>query len=494
MPANFKIKTISLLLITTAAYIGCKKVEQVTVDIKSPKSSFKVTVTSGYPRFQLPSNTNYLDSVFYFQNSSETGADITYKWDFGDGSSSDQKNPPHAYTACGKYKVILTTSRSNKANDTSSVILSVILGQRELVLAQNINTSAINIVENSDNSYLLLGTSYDAKVYPYIYTTFLMKLDDNLKQKSLKALTSNIQLNSIIGSNDGNYIFTGTTSGKSTSNELIKMTGDGNLLWSKTIGTDNFTSAQQTPDNGFILTGTRIIKDQYNNEYPKSLIVKTDENGSTQWERFFGQDLVLESVSNIIIQNDGYFMAGVKRKDQGQSPGCSYCDSVCLVKLNTQGNIQQKSTTDWGLNTSGFGQVRVSKMVNGNYSVIAGNTRGLYIFSPAGILIDRKLLNYTAAYSTSTSDGDIVLLGTEYGNGFRSILTSYTQNGDYKWKVGIDGSTPVSGGTACCADSWPVTVNPLRNGGAIFLSNKVALVDYHYITTIIKVDKNGQLL
>ena len=37
-----------------------------------------------------------------------TGNPTSWSWDFGDGSVSSQKNPPHMYTVAGTYTVSLT--------------------------------------------------------------------------------------------------------------------------------------------------------------------------------------------------------------------------------------------------------------------------------------------------------------------------------------------------------------------------------------------------
>jgi PKD repeat protein len=56
------------------------------------------------------------DSVITYPNYKFSFADLTtgnpvsWKWDFGDGSSSTQRNPDHTYADTGLYKVTLTTS------------------------------------------------------------------------------------------------------------------------------------------------------------------------------------------------------------------------------------------------------------------------------------------------------------------------------------------------------------------------------------------------
>lgn len=41
-----------------------------------------------------------------------TGGPVTWHWDFGDGTTSNQKNPEHTYADTGRYKVTLTTANA----------------------------------------------------------------------------------------------------------------------------------------------------------------------------------------------------------------------------------------------------------------------------------------------------------------------------------------------------------------------------------------------
>ena len=47
-----------------------------------------------------------------------TGNPTSWHWDFGDGQTSNQQNPSHTYTACGKYTVTLTVSDECDNSDT----------------------------------------------------------------------------------------------------------------------------------------------------------------------------------------------------------------------------------------------------------------------------------------------------------------------------------------------------------------------------------------
>ena len=62
-----------------------------------------------------------------FTNTS-TGAD-TYLWNFGDGTTSTEKNPTHAYEGSGYYTIKLTASKGNvSATTTISTFVSYFEG------------------------------------------------------------------------------------------------------------------------------------------------------------------------------------------------------------------------------------------------------------------------------------------------------------------------------------------------------------------------------
>lgn len=60
----------------------------------------------GEPSFEVSSSQLFLGQEVSFTNESQFAN--FYSWDFGDGSTSDQKDPVHMYSTPGEYKVILT--------------------------------------------------------------------------------------------------------------------------------------------------------------------------------------------------------------------------------------------------------------------------------------------------------------------------------------------------------------------------------------------------
>jgi PKD repeat protein len=61
-----------------------------------------------------------------FVNTS-TGAS-TYKWDFGDGQTSDLENPTHTYSTYREYEITLTATNSFGCNHSSTETISIITG------------------------------------------------------------------------------------------------------------------------------------------------------------------------------------------------------------------------------------------------------------------------------------------------------------------------------------------------------------------------------
>ncbi|MGQ1786549.1 PKD domain-containing protein [Saccharicrinis sp. GN24d3] len=85
---------------------GCITYDDVSIEYKLvPDAAFKVDTFQGcYPL------------TVQFTNQSIGGS--TYSWDFGDGKSSDERNPEHTFNNPGEYKVTLTAPGPDNVNGT----------------------------------------------------------------------------------------------------------------------------------------------------------------------------------------------------------------------------------------------------------------------------------------------------------------------------------------------------------------------------------------
>jgi len=479
---------IGILLIYLIGFLSCKKAEHIITEIQTPQSSFGVLVNDANLMERVPSNVNYIDSIFYFENSFETDSDVVYQWDFGDGNNSNLKTPEHTYSETGKYRVQLICTKNELASDTSYAELTVILGQQEISIDDSRfrYNNAIDLLETNNSEFLLLGSTTDITVTPNAINYFLLHIDKNLQSKSNKIFSLGINLTSISDCNDGNYIFTGKTQKNTENNELIKMNKDGIIIWSKVVSDNsNFTWVQQTSDQGFIVVGSRNIEGPNNKQIPATLIVKTDENGNMQWEKVFEQDFIIENTFNTLEEENGYIVAGIKES------GRSYGDSLAVVKLSKQGDMLWKNTIEWSLNTDEFGPVNTLKMQNGNYQIFSKDTKGLFTFSSEGKFLDRKLLNYKARSMAITNNGGFSILGDTFQ---RAYLASYNASGIREWEFEPNSheSSPHKTYT-CCIGSTPLFVQGLKNGGYIFLSTNYAPRSPRLVS-ITKVDTDGKVM
>ncbi|WP_162054268.1 PKD domain-containing protein [Pontibacter pamirensis] len=487
----------ALLLAMAAMWFGCSKEEDIIVKVDKPSSSFETyTRWRDYHFNKRKSTSVLLDSTIYFKNLSDSSQTISYLWDFGDGTTSTERHPEHTYTKKGKYDVKLITANRNLAFDTAHVTVSAIVGQKNIYLGETVSNWPIDVVE-TETGFLLVGSKYDAIVPPVVGTSYIMKLDENMDQVSMKTYPTDTQLNSITATNDGNFILTGSTTGLGLRRHLIKIDPDGNILWSREVGENNsYYEATPTPDNGYLLTGARQIQIGAN-ERPRTVIVKTDAAGNKVWEKLLNGETVMQQAQNTLVESDGYVLAGVKLKG-AEGPACYTCDSLVIAKFNTNGDLTWKNTIAGAIN-SGLGDTEISKLQNGQYTVISADTRGLYFFSATGTLLDRKILSAAIRHQTGTKGGNLVVLNHYWGNGYRTLVSGLSAEGIGNWGVYIDDSQKLKdGGIRCCSNIRPIAVHALRNGGSITLANRVDPMEgenYRYIDApvLLQLDEAGDI-
>ena len=84
--------------VTKSSYIA------VSNGFEAPVAAFSASPTSG----KAPLTVSFTDQ--------STGSPTSWKWTFGDGNTSTEKNPVHTYSKAGLYSVTLTASNANGSN------------------------------------------------------------------------------------------------------------------------------------------------------------------------------------------------------------------------------------------------------------------------------------------------------------------------------------------------------------------------------------------
>lgn len=92
----------------------------------------------------LPSDEQVTSYAFSSAGSrSADGSALTYRWDFGDGSTSEQPNPTHRYARSGSYRVILKVT--DRTGGTATADAFVQIEGNALSLPVNASASTVNL-------------------------------------------------------------------------------------------------------------------------------------------------------------------------------------------------------------------------------------------------------------------------------------------------------------------------------------------------------------
>jgi hypothetical protein len=181
----------------------------------------------------------------------------------------------------------------------------------------------------NDGGFILCGEKFVPNEIPWL---FKIDSDGNMIwEKTYKPIIGQGRAFRVVQTNDGGYFLLGDTNllylgsiwlGRSDFG-LIKTDAQGNMLWQTYLG--KFLFAEQswgllpTDDNGFIITGyTKGIgglfaQSQQIPKYKQACIIKTNANGTVEWEEDIGNGICFKAVE---INNSIFVVAGVNKPDR----------------------------------------------------------------------------------------------------------------------------------------------------------------------------------
>lgn len=283
-----------------------------------------------------------------------------------------------------------------KCDGSGSVIWSKTYGT-------NINESAYDIKQTSDNGFIIAGTTTQTQS-----DILIIKTDESgTIQWSVKyaAIAGDKFVKSIIETIEGGYLVCGVLSESPNPTQVfcLKISNDGSGEWFKTYGGDFNDYAEKlipSNDGGFVICGSTF---SFGAASGDGYIIKLYGDGILNWSSVYGGDGV-ESLTDI-IQSGNDFVTG----------GITYSNGL------TDGDLIIFKTDINGYTYPGW------------LRTLGSDTR--YLEQLTGIAENQGGYTITATTQSSSTNWDI-LIANFYGDGAFKSAKVYTPNGiDYAGSI-----------------------------------------------------------
>jgi predicted secreted protein len=206
------------------------------------------------------------------------------------------------------------------------------------------NDEAYSVVQTNDSGYALAG--YTGSSNGGGLRFWLVKTDSNgiMQWNQTYGGPGDSEAYSIIKASDGGYAIAGSTDSFGAGGLdfwLVKTDSNGTMQWNETYGgpgDDVAYSLVQTSDGGYAVAGYTNSVGSGGEFWYYYWLVKTNSNGTMQWNEVYGGQGSSEAYSVIQTSDGGYAMAGYTN-----SIGAGG-DDVWLVKTDSVGNMQWNQT------------------------------------------------------------------------------------------------------------------------------------------------------
>jgi hypothetical protein len=158
---------------------------------------------------------------------------------------------------------------------------------------------------------------------------------------------------SISGTSDGNFVVAGATGSFGVLNRdfyMIKVSEQGNMLWSRTYGLGEFLPYEwgnaviETSDGGFLMAGNSNVNTQLGTgELLNMYLIKTDDQGNELWTSYIGRGQGYDYANAVQQTKDGDFIV------VGATKSGSNNNDIYLIKVSAAGEtLWKKSFGDFG--------------------------------------------------------------------------------------------------------------------------------------------------
>ena len=235
------------------------------------------------------------------------------------------------------------------------------------ILGGDENDIASSIQQTNDKGFILSGYTYsnniDVSGSHGWEDYWIVKLNSKFDIQWQKCFggSEDDKAKKIIQTTDNGYIIIGSTQSpdgdvsnwKSARDFwVVKIDENGEIQWEKCLGgfsNDVASSIIQTSDGGFIILGVSesgFIEGPKNHGGCDFLIIKLSFQGEIEWQKFLG-GTESDCPTSIQQTNDGGFiLSGYTESDDGDVSGNHGDRDGWIVKLSSEGKIDQSDTSD----------------------------------------------------------------------------------------------------------------------------------------------------
>jgi hypothetical protein len=300
------------------------------------------------------------------------------------------------------------------------------------------NNEATAITSTPDGNFIVTGSSspFGSVNSHDIYLLKIKPNGDTLWTKTYGGNSDNVAY-AITPTPDGNFIVAGRSSSFGAGNYdvyLLKIKPDGDTLWTKTYGGNDFEEADAitpTPDGNFIIAGRTYF---FNAGSDDVYLLKINPNGDMLWTKTYG-GTDWDDAYAITPTSDGNFIVAGYTSSFGAG-------DVYLLKIKSNGDTIWTKTyggTDWDE------AYTITPTPDGNF-IVAGYTYSgnwdIYIvkIKPNGDTLWTKTYggigNDCAHIITPTPDGNFIIAGgtSSFGVGNDDVyILKIKPNGDTLW-------------------------------------------------------------
>lgn len=328
-----------------------------------------------------------------------------------------------------------------------------------------------------------------------LLNTLLVRYDENGNEewsKTFELLEGNTGY-CVQQTTDQGYIIGGTAASLNTSYAmLLKVDEQGTQEWMKTfegLGITQGFSVQQTNDSGYILSGSSTSINNTNITYV--LLIKTDENGNAEWSKTFRYRN--NSVGNSVQQTGdlGYIITGYTVDTNWTNPLTPMENEVLLIKTDENGSEEWNKTFEFMKVSMGYS---VQQTDDKGY-ILCGTMLSSDDFKSSALLLKtdengdeewHKTFSNKDGHSVQQTNDKGYILGGTAISGFHSyaLLLKTDEQGNEEWTKTYEGS-----GEAIGFKAQQTNDNGYILTGATFSSQ----FSFKFYVLLLKTDENGNI-